>query len=657
MARLSFLPQKVAVWAGVYFVGVLFFFIYRLLFLLLHMSLINSSSAYDIIYSFWLGFKFDSVVLSVIILPLFLLSLLPFINFSKKIWRRLLFIILILIFLIIFFVCTADLGYIDHFGSRMNYWAVDYAGHLGLFFYSLYVCGDFWLLILVWLLISATFLLALKFVIKKTISMDKKNNFRSVTVFYILAPILLMVGIRGGFGKHNLTWSDAFFGKNYFVDQMSLNSIYSIAFNVADDYINRSARFRGNSRRYKFYNDNDAFQTTRKLLAIKNKASEDNYSLTYQTNRNRNFEFSPNIVIVIMESWTAERVGILGSKLGLTPEFDSLSSRGILFTNFYANGIRTNRGIPAVLCSFPSIPGHSIMKRELKAYPFRSLAQILDENDYTSVFTYGGDIEFDNIGNFLKKVGYDKFFDLNDFDKKDYLGDWGVADHIMFARMVQEIRKFPRPFNLSIMTISNHEPYMIPDDRFKVYDDSVPDSDKLNVFYYSDWAIGKFVSDLKQYPVFDSTIFIFTADHCPHQSAEYPLDPRNFRIPLLIYSPHLIGEKPVIIEKTGSQVDIIPTLIGMLGLETNMYCWGRDLLSLPNSDSGFAIVNAERKLGMIENSMLYFHWVGAARELYDLNDTPYLEINKIDSLPVLAARMEEQLDSYMQMANKAATSH
>ena len=81
------------------------------------------------------------------------------------------------------------------------------------------------------------------------------------------------------------------------------------------------------------------------------------------------------------------------------------------------------------------------------------------------------------------------------------------------------------------------------------------------------------------------------------------------------------------------------------------------MLSLPNSDSGFAIVNAERKLGMIENSMLYFHWVGAARELYDLNDTPYLEINKIDSLPVLAARMEEQLDSYMQMANKAATSH
>ncbi len=657
MARLSFLPQKVAVWAGAYVVGILFFFIYRLFMLLLHISLINNSSTYDIIYSFWLGFRFDSMVLSVIILPLFLLSFLPFINLSKKIWRRLLFIILNLIFLIIFFVCTADLGYIDHFGSRMNYWAVDYAGHLGLFAYSLYVCGDFWLLILVWLLISAAFSITLAIVIKKLIFASKKNGFRSVAVFYILALILLIIGIRGGFGKHALTWSDAFFGRNHFVNQMSLNTIYSAVFHVTEDYINRSARFKGNSRRYKFYDDNDAFQTTRKLLGIKNKPFEGNYSLAYQTNSISDFDFPPNIVIVIMESWTAERVGVLGSKLGLTPEFDSLSSRGMLFTDFYANGIRTNRGIPAVLCSFPSLPGRSIMKRKFDDHPFRSLAQILDEHGYTSVFTYGGDIEFDNIGNFMKTIGYDTLFDMNDFDKKDYLGDWGVADHIMFARMVSEIKKFPRPFNLSIMTISNHEPFMIPDDRFKLYDDSVPDSDKLNVFYYSDWAIGKFISNLKQYPVFDSTIFIFTADHCPHQSAEYPLDTRNFRIPLLIYSPNLIGEKPVIIDKTGSQVDIIPTLIGMLGLETRMYCWGRDLLSLPDNDSGFAIVNAERKLGMIENSILYFHWVGAARELYDLHDTPYLEINKIDSLPVLAARMEKQLDSYMQMANKAATSH
>jgi len=224
----------------------------------------------------------------------------------------------------------------------------------------------------------------------------------------------------------------------------------------------------------------------------------------------------------------------------------------------------------------------------------------------------------------------------------------------MFARMVQEIRNFPRPFNLSIMTISNHEPFLVPDDRFKLYADTVPQSNQLNAFYYSDWAIGRFIDSLKQYPVFDSTIFIFTADHCPHQSAEYPLDPRNFRIPLLIYAPGIIGDTSVIFDKTGSQVDIIPTLIDILGLHTMMYCWGRDLLSLSANDSGFAMVNAERKLGMFRDSLLYFHWVGATKELYDLRDRSYLENNIIDSLPHVAEEMDKQLDSYIQTANRAA---
>jgi phosphoglycerol transferase MdoB-like AlkP superfamily enzyme len=631
--------------------GVVFFAVYRLLFLLMHRELAAGNPVGDVLYAFWTGFRFDSAILSYIILPLFLIFLLPFFRFPRKRTRIIAIVILMIIFTPVFFICTADLRYFDNFGSRMNFWAVEYLDNPSLYLYSIVITKDFWLLLAVWLLMSALFFLALRTILKKLSRFNLQTGAALKTIAYILAVLLLALGIRGRIGMKGLDWGSAFFSENQFVNQLALNSIFTLSHSIYEELNNGRSLFGSETPRYAFYDNENAYNTTLDMLNIDRDQLTDDSTLEYHTKADSTIGFYPNIVIVIMESWGADMVGALGSKLNVTPAFDSLCARGILFDNFYANGIRTNRGIPAILCSFPSLPGRSIMKRYAADYPFRSVADILDEHGYTSIYAYGGDIEFDNMRGFLKAAGYDYFYDEDGFGDIEKMGKWGLPDHAVFSDLIEKIQTFERPFNLTVMTISNHEPYLIPDDRFKLYDDSTPDSRRLNAFYYSDWSIGRFVEGLRQYPVFDSTIFIFTADHYPHQSAKYPLDPDNFSVPLLIYAPGHPGVQPQVTAKTASHVDIIPIIVGLLGLETEMYTWGRDILSLPEDDSGFAVIVSEEKLGLIEGSKFFFHWVGVGKKLYDLDDSLYLENNLMDSLPDLAAGMEKKLDSYIQLAN------
>jgi phosphoglycerol transferase MdoB-like AlkP superfamily enzyme len=353
-----------------------------------------------------------------------------------------------------------------------------------------------------------------------------------------------------------------------------------------------------------------------------------------------------------MESWSADRIGALGSNDGVSPEFDRLCRDGILFTKFYANGIRTNRGIPAILCSFASPPGRSIMKRYSADYPFESLAQVLNRFDYQSIFAYGGDVEFDNIRGFLKSLGYNEFYSEDNFSSEQILGKWGIPDHLLFNRMVTEIDSFKRPFNLTILGLSFHEPYLIPDNRFTFYGDTIPDADRLNCFYYTDWALGNFIDSIRNLPISDSTIFVITADHCPHQSTASPIDPVNFHIPLLIHAPGLNGEGDYIVDKTGSQVDIIPTLINYMGLNADYIGWGRNLIDLEETDPGYAVLITDRRWSLIQDTLLYINLVDTDNMFFNLNDPDYLQNNLLNNYKQQSENFEQRLNSYIQMSYK-----
>jgi len=624
-------------WVILFTLAMLFFTIFRFLFMILHIDLISDSSILNILRAFGLGLLFDWKILCLIILPQFLIVFLFKIDLSKNITSRIFIWTNIILFAFIFLLSTVDLRYIDHFGARLNYWAVAYIEFPWLVIYSLFVSGDFYILLLVWLPLFTLFVLIGRYFLRRYSKKRSEKSKKPKTALFFSILLIGFAGILSGFPG----WSNAFLTNNHFVNRLSFNCLYTLGRSIYKTSYDKNII-------PDFYPIEYCFSTTQKMLGLQ---LNDSLSLKYTTGYNDRLEFRPNIITIIMEGWTAESVGALGAKHNVSPVFDSLCKNGILFTDFYANGIRTNRGIPATLCSFPSLPGHSIMQNGRTPFPFISLADILSRYNYESIFAYGGDIEFDNVKNFLTNVGYSRFYGQEELQEDEQLSQWGIADHKMFDKLTEEIKSFSRPFNLSIMTLSNHEPFEVPDDRFVLNKEKSLEAKKLNTFYYTDWAIGQFINSLKQQSLFDSTIFVFTADHCPHQSAEYPIDPKMFRIPLLIYAPNIIGDSAIRIDKTASQVDITPTIINILNLNTELYCWGRNILSLPDSDSGFAIINAEEKLGLIEGSMLYLHWLEATREMYDITDPSYLKKNLISQRPETASDMERRLNSYIQLAD------
>ena len=647
----SALINKLIIWLGTFLVMILFFALFRLLFLITHSSLINDSSALELLNAFWLGFRFDAKILSVIILPLYLFSLIPIFDFSRKFTKRLFSIILTLIMMPVVFISIADIRFFDVFGNRMNFWAVEFMGDTALFIHTLTSDPSSWKLVSVWIVLSVLFYLTIKLLYKKLA--DKNIQFSTAvnTVLTILFIALLAFGIRGRLGMKALDWGAAFFTENQFVNQLALNSVYTLGHSIYEEWRDGRSISDPEKRRFYFYDIDTAYSTVCNMLNIQPDSTKASYLPVKTIKPDSNLDFSPNIVIFIMESWSADKIGALGSKYNISPYFDSLAEHGILFTNFYANGIRTNRGLPAITCSFPSLPGRSIMKRYAADHPFISVAEILDRYGYKSSFAYGGDIEFDNMKGFLRLHGYSEFYDENSFPDAPKLGRWGIADHAMFTSLADEISTLSRPFQMTVLSISNHDPYDIPDDRFKKYDDSNEQNRMLNAFYYTDWALGQFFDSLKQHPVFDSTIFVITSDHCAHQTPKYPMSPETFHIPCLIYAPGMLGDTGIVIDKTASQVDILPTIVDLLGLETVQSSWGRDILSLDSTDPGFAVIVNGKKLGLIEDSLFLFHWINAQKSLYNINDMPYLGNDLTDSLPEIAEDMERRLNSYIQLAN------
>ncbi len=649
---LRLLPEKAVFWITIFIIGIVFFAIFRFLFLLTHIDMWKFSEFKEVIWAFWVGFRFDSVILSMIVLPLYLITLLPAVILANRRVSRTLTLILVFIFVIIFFLSAADLKYFDHFGSRLNYWALEYIEYPGLFFYSMVTFSSFALLLIIWIVATVSFYIVLRKAFKRLTRFESEPTTVSKTITYVLIFLLLLIGIRGRFGIKSLDWGTAFFCNNQYINQLALNPVFTLSHSIYEEIRDGRGLFDQAADKLAFFDIHMADRTVARMLGIDSTEISNRFTPVRKSNPHISRDYMPNLVIIIFESWSADRIGALGAEFDATPEFDRLCRDGILFENFYANGIRTNRGIPAILCSFPSLPGRSIMRRYAANYPFHSVAQILDQYGYRSIFAYGGDIEFDNMRGFLKSVGYDKFYGENDFPPGKKLSKWGLPDHLVFEHLINEIERLPRPFNLTILTLSYHEPYLIPDERFEKFGDSIPDANQLNCLYYSDWALGQFMKKFKNLAVYDSTIFVMTSDHCLHQMASYPIDPNRFRIPLLIIAPDIDYPESPVIPMTGGQVDILPTLLGVMGIETSHLSWGRDLLSLNANDSGFAVLVNGQRLGYIAGSHFYFHWIDRIDSYYNLKDTSYLENNLIDSLPESAAALRAKLLSYIQTADR-----
>ena len=312
-------------------------------------------------------------------------------------------------------------------------------------------------------------------------------------------------------------------------------------------------------------------------------------------------EVKHNVILIMVESLSAEYMGIFGDKKGLTPHLDTLAKQSLFFNNLFATGTRTVRGMEAVTLSVPPTPGRSIVKRP-KNDNMDSIGTIFKTKGYDNKFIYAGHGYFDNMNNFFSKNGF-KVVDRTDFDESEvtFSNVWGVCDEDLLGKVLKEADKSytsHKPFFSFVMTTSNHRPYTYPDGKI----DIPSHTGREGGVKYTDYAINKFIQEAHKKPWFNNTIFVIIADHNGGSAGKTSLPLYRYRIPLIVYAPKII--KPRTVSKLASQIDTIPTLFGMLGIGYKARFYGNDILS-PNFKER-AFIGNYQKLGYVKNDYLYY---------------------------------------------------
>jgi phosphoglycerol transferase MdoB-like AlkP superfamily enzyme len=282
-----------------------------------------------------------------------------------------------------------------------------------------------------------------------------------------------------------------------------------------------------------------------------------------------------NVVMVSIESFSASFMGTFGNAQGLTPNLDRIAREGLLFTRVYATGTRTVRGLEALTLSVPPTPGHSIVKRPDNA-GLVSLGGVLAEQGYEPIYLYGGYGYFDNMNAFFGGNGY-TVVDRTALrpEQIHFENIWGVADEDLFDLTLRELdarHTAGRRFFAHVMTTSNHRPFTYPEGRI----DIPSHSGREGGVKYTDYAIGRFIAQARTRPWFGNTLFVLVADHTHQGRGKQDLPLEAYHIPLIFLAPGHIA--PGRIETLASQIDVGPTLLGMLGVGYRSRFFGQDIL-------------------------------------------------------------------------------
>ena len=307
-----------------------------------------------------------------------------------------------------------------------------------------------------------------------------------------------------------------------------------------------------------------------------------------------------NVVLISVESLSADYMGQFGNTKGLTPNLDRLADAGLLFTRLYATGTRTVRGLEALALSLPPTPGHSVVKRPNNENLY-TIGEVFAEKGYEPLYLYGGYGYFDNMEHFFGSNGY-TVVDRTAIAKSDihYENIWGVADEDLFTLTLRELDRrhaAGRKFFAHVMTTSNHRPYTYPTGRI----DIPPHTSAEGAVKYTDWAIADFIERSRARPWFDDTLFVIIADHCAAARGKTDLPLDRFHIPLLIYAPKHVA--PARIDTVASQIDVAPTVLALLNFSYVSRFFGQDILTEGRTHQRAVMANYQT-VGYLEKGML-----------------------------------------------------
>lgn len=529
----------------------------------------------SILKIYFTGLFFD-LGTGLIILTFYAVYLLLMPNrFYQKKWSKLLtigiFFLLVMITLFSFF---AELTFWQEFESRFNFIAVDYL------IYTYEVINNINESYPLPLLISGMLILAvaITYLFKRLgvfeQSINSKTPFRQRIIIsgsFIAIAVLFLLFVKN-------SWADN--SPNRYDNELSKDGIYSFF-----------AAFRNNELNYhNFYSlidEKEAYQLVRKQLIDSNTTFDKNDFSIKRTIKGNNSNYKPNIMMITVESLSADFLAHYGNTQKLTPVLDSLADKSIFFSNMYATGTRTVRGMEALTLAIPPTPGSSIVRRDNNEHLFTT-GHVFKQAGYTNTFFYGGDGYFDNMNHYFGNNGYNivdrgrkllnESFDgtrtlITDGEVK-FENAWGICDEDIFNVAIKDAdQKFKehKLFNNFIMTTSNHRPFTYPAGKI-----AIPEGSREGAVRYTDFAIGEFLKNIKSKPWFENTIVIIVADHCASSAGKNEIDISKYQIPCLVLNMKNIA--PMNIKKMSSQLDLFPTLWSLMGWSYTSNFYGKNVL-------------------------------------------------------------------------------
>jgi phosphoglycerol transferase MdoB-like AlkP superfamily enzyme len=556
--------------------------------------------------TFIIGFLFDVGTISLFSLPYLLYLLI----IPKKLYGSILdkiityfaFSLGIIIFLFSFF---AEITFWEEFERRFNFIAVDYLIYTYEVVKNINESYPIPLLLggILIIFIGLFYFINNKGVFKTTFNNNttfKAKLFPSILFLSISLIFLLFVKSK-----------DAEQFENRYNDELAKTGIYSFF-----------AAFKNNELSYtEFYNTinvDKAFNNVKQKLASNNaEFLEPKEKEIYRTVTNADSlhpSKKPNVIFICIESLSASYLHSLGSELEITPTLDSLSKNSLFFTNLYATGTRTVRGMEAITLSIPPTPGRSIVKRDNNQGLF-TIANVFKQEGYESSFFYGGDGYFDNMNTYFGGNGFNiidrgRGFLLDsdiktkrtniDDDEVTFENAWGVCDEDIYNKVLKEAdisNLNETPFFNFIMTTSNHRPFTYPEGKI----DIPSGTSREGAIKYTDYAIGNFFKQAKTKPWFKNTVFVIMADHCASSAGRWNLNIDKYRIPAIICN--LENIKPQKIDKLSSQIDVFPTLFSLLNWDYTSNLFGKNILKM-NKEDERAFIGNYRNLGLLKDKKL-----------------------------------------------------
>lgn len=416
------------------------------------------------------------------------------------------------------------------------------------------------------------------------------------SIILLLLTGLLFLPIRGGITVSTMNTGQAYYSQNAYLNHSAVNPLFSLLESIThqEDFASQ----------YRFMKDKEAD----KIFATMTSTSDEN---TYPLLNEATFKKgTPDILIVIMESFASDIMPSMGSYKDVAVCLDSIAQQSILFTRFYANSFRTDRGMVSILSGYPAQPTTSIMRYPRKTSQLPSIARNLAKyKNYKTTYYYGGDADFCNMRSYLVSQGYQHIISDANFPIEDKLSKWGVPDHIVAARMMEDIKaqqNEKRPMLRILQTSSSHEPFEVPYHRLK--------DKRLNAFAYTDSVMGAIVREYRKLPKWKNTLIVFVPDHVGgYKENLNDHDRSRYQIPLILAGGAI--SRPMKVGIIGSQHDIAATLLGQLGVEHREFTFSKNMMSDATPKFAFFAVNDAFGVVSEENSLIYDN--RAKRIVYD----------------------------------------